>query len=328
MLTTFAAFAVLSAPAAPVQLARRFSAGQTLRYDVRAELLSESREYGLNTWIPENLTIQYQSDMAVQTMKADGIAAIRYRRPTMTEIQGATFDTPERRRVDRTDINMLLDVTPINRIVQSRDLNPPKPTSRPGTRSSRWLRPAMQEEAMGQFFSQFIQEVYRLSLFVGPLDGSLDLAPRMPLDPVKVGDTWKETVSYAPQALKGRDGQLAVQRLDYTYTYRGLMTVNNRQVHRVTADLAMSADLAAFLHQMADAKPEDTGLRSFPLNLKANIEFDLDPKTFHTLRAVATSEGGFSINLTQIADRPVVEQRLKGRTVMRLLPAAAPARKP
>ena len=50
------------------------------------------------------------------------------------------------------------------------------------------------------------------------------------------------------------------------------------------------------------------------------VESGLDLATRKTLRALAKSEGGFSIVLTQSPDMPVHEERLKGVTRLTLLP--------
>jgi hypothetical protein len=77
--------------------------------------------------------------------------------------------------------------------------------------------------------------------------------------------------------------------------------------------------LAEFIHQMFDVKPEITGLKEIPLNFKGHIEFDLDPKTMKTLRAVGTSQGGFKIVARQRPNEPVQEENIKGRTILKLL---------
>ena len=87
---------------------------------------------------------------------------------------------------------------------------------------------------------------------------------------------------------------------------------------RVTADLNLDTDLSQFLNDMAGVDSSDTGLHKFPLKLKSTIRFDLDPATQRTLYAAANAEGGFGIFTTRDKTNAVVEQRLKGRTVMKL----------
>jgi hypothetical protein len=156
-------------------------------------------------------------------------------------------------------------------------------------------------------------------LFVGSFDSALDFAPRMSLDDVNVGDTWRKTVGYQPQSLKGKEGKQAVQRLDYVYTYRGPMVSEGRKIERVDADLDLSTDLAPFVNQAEDATAEETGLSKLPLKIKAHIAFDLDPVTHRTILAQANTDGGFEIWATDSTDEAIIQQTIKGETAMRLI---------
>jgi len=172
------------------------------------------------------------------------------------------------------------------------------------------------------FLSQFISEVHRLALFAGNFESSLDFAPRLPFEKLNVGDTWKRTVGYSPQKLKGKNGKTVNQRLDYVFTYKGVVDSNGKKVYRVTGSCLLDSNLADFIHETFEVKPEDTGLKSIPLQLKTSIDFDLDMATQKTLRADATSEGGFKIIITAFPDDPVQEETFKGRTQLRLVPNA------
>jgi hypothetical protein len=155
-----------------------------------------------------------------------------------------------------------------------------------------------------------------LALNTGSLDGSLDFAPKLPLDDVKPGDTWKKTVGYSPQNLKGKNKD-AVQRLDYTYTYVGVVDSNGQKVYRVTADLDTSSNLAKFFFEATGLTSEDTLIKAIPLNLKAHIDFDLDMKTGETLHAESQATGGFSVQTTD-SEQALHEERFKGHTVLNL----------
>lgn len=297
-----------------VSLGRVFTAGEKQEYAVNSHLLLEQRQRGLQTWFPEELDLNYKFSLEVKTMKADGIVDLRYLRPTMTEIQGETADAGPKTKVEKVNMDMLLTVSPINEILSVKDLakkDPPKKGG--GTMSfSRFGRSKSVQD-----FMAYIGEIYRLSLFAGSFDSALDFAPKTPFDEVKPGDAWKKTVGYSPQKLKGKDGKSAVQRLDYTYVYKGIIEVSGRKVYRVEADLDMVSDLAAFFHQVTGSKPEETGLKEFPLTLKAHIDFDLDLKTRHTILAVAKSQGGFKVVTSDFPNDPQEEVKLRGETRMR-----------
>lgn len=314
------------ADAKAVTLNRVFSKGEKLQYSVKSSLHIEQRPYGLETFMPEDLDLNYKFTTEVRELKNDGVAVIHYQRPTIVQVQGETWKSPSKTTVEKLDMNYDLTVSAINKILDEKDLNPPKkktPKKAGGSDDGDGLRAmgigaGTRQDPLGALLGQFIGEMYRLALNVGPMDSSLDFAPKLPLDDVKVGDTWKETVGYQPQKLKGT-GKQAVQRLDYTFTYKGLVTVNGKQFHRVSATLDLTTDLATFINQLADAKPDETGLKSIPMTLKQSIDYDLDPVTKRTVLARSKAVGGFKINVTSIPDEPAVEQKLSGSTEMSLV---------
>jgi len=302
----------------PVTLGRVFKLGQRMKYEVRSSLQIQHRMIGLETFIPEDLDIIYSFTTEVTKMKPDGIAELRYLRPTMTQIAGETADSGPVSHVEKTNLDFLLTVTPVNDIIDEKDMTPKK-KDKPKSGGSLLLRRGTPAAQIQGLIGSYVQEIYRLSLFVGSLDSSLDFSPRLPLDDVSVGDTWKRTVGYSPQKVKGKEGKASVQRLDYTYTYRGIDTWNGKKVYKITSDLNLDSDLATFFNDMFDAKPEETNLKSIPLKLKANVVFYLDAATMHTLEADASTEGGFKVVLTNMAANAVEEQNLKGHSTMKLL---------
>lgn len=321
ILTAVAALLSVGAPsqADAVQLARTFKAGEKLEYAIQSNLQSQHRQRGLETWIPEDLDINYRFTTEVKAVKSDGIVDLVYQRPTMTIVTGETFNSPPKTQVEKTKLNFLLTVSPANEILNQKDLNPPE-KKKPGTKDDgiRFMTKAGAGKQAIPFIGQFIGEVQRLCLFVGSFDSALDFAPRLPFEKLKVGDTWKRTVGYTPQKLKGKDGKTVVQRLDYTFTYKGLMESNGKQIYRIVGTCGFDSNLADFINETFDVNSEVTGIKSIPLNFKAQIDFDLDKDTKKTLAADAQSEGGFKILLTAFPD-PVEEETFKGKTRLRLV---------
>ncbi|AIE87884.1 hypothetical protein [Fimbriimonas ginsengisoli] len=312
---------------AAVSLGRVYTPNEQLTYSVRSGITAERRARGLETWIPEDFDINYDFTVHVEALKADGIAVVRYKRPYMEEITGETFTSPPQTKRDKVNYDFRLTVSPFNEIVDMKDLAPKK---KPGATKgeSLFIGATTARQGLGAFLGQFIGELHRLALFTGNMESALDLAPRTSFDDVKVGDTWKRTVGYQPQKLKGKDGKNAVQRLDYTYTYKGLVNGEKGKVLRVEAKLNFATDLAEFIHQLSESTPAETGLQKLPLNLDATILFDLDPKTKHTLKAEATSVGSFQIMTPDNPDA-AYEERMKGHTTLRLVSRTivAPAKK-
>lgn len=314
--------AISVSPAQEMQLARTYKLGEKLTYQINSNMSIQHKQRGLQTWIPEDLDMNYQFTTEVKALKPDGVADLLYLRPTMTVIEGETFDSPPKTTVEKVKYNMLLTVSPANEILNVKDLNPPpkvKPAPKKGGGAMFRLGSENYKRVQLPFVGQFIAEVHRLALFAGNFESALDFAPRLPFDKLKVGDTWKRTVGYTPQKLKGKDGKTVNQRLDYTFTYKGLVDSNGKKVFRVSGECGLDTNLADYVNQMFEMKPEETGLKSIPLKFKANIEFDLDQTTRKTLQTIAVSEGGFQIILTDLPNDPIEEETFKGRTTLKLV---------
>lgn len=326
MITAFVAAVALLQPATPaapdaakpVLLGRVFQKGQKFAYDVKSNLQVEQRQYGLETFLPSDLDINYGFTMEVQQMKADGIAQVLYLRPTMTQITGETYESPPKTQVIKTNYKLQADVSPINELLNTKDLNPPKPA--PAKPGALWLRTLSSQDAAGiPVIGNYIQELYRLALFIGTLDSGMDFSPKMPYDEVAPGATWKRTVGYQPQRTAATGGNTAVQRLDYTFQYDGVAEADGKPVHRITATLKLDTDAAPMLNELVPGGESTTGLKKVELKLEAKIVFDLDLKTMHTLGARAESTGGIKVFITPLGNEPYLEERLKGRTSLRLL---------
>ncbi len=308
------AFSAPPAAQKPVTLAHVFKLGQKMHYELKSGLQIQTRQMGLDTFIPEDLDLSYSFSTEVTKLKADGIAVVHYLRPTITQVDGETVDHGPVSHIEKLNQDEMLTVTPVNDIIDHQEV---KKSKKNGTGTLRLRSNTVLQ--VGGLIGSYVQEIYRLSLFVGAFDTSLDFSPRLPLDEVSVGDTWKRTVGYQPQKLKGKDGKQAVQRLDYTYTYQGTDTWNGRKVYKITASLTLDTDLAEFFNQMMDARPDESGLKTIPLKLQANVDYYLDGVTMHTLAVDARTEGGFKIVLTEAPGQPIVEQTLKGKSTLRLV---------
>jgi len=313
-----AAYAAIANPQASVTLSRVFAKNERLAYNVESSVHAEQRGRGLQTWIPDDYDLRYGFTMDVETLKSDGVAVVRYKRPTLTEIRGETFEKEAVTKVNKLNWDLRLTVSPANKVLDMKDLTPKKDPKK-AKKSNLNLRLAGGTQiGLQAFLGQFVQEVYRLSMFAGSLESSLDLAPGLPFDAVKVGDTWKTTVGYTPQKLKG-NAKPIVQRLDYTYTYKGLVDGAKGKVHRVEAVLGFDSDLADYIHQTFEVTADQTGLQKIPLRMNAKIVYNLDPKTRHTLSASAESDASFQVLVKQYPDDPVQEEKIKGRSSITLV---------
>lgn len=310
---------IASSPDDAVNLNRVNKPGEIQKYKVFSHLNIEQKQLGMDYFLPEKFDMNYDFSLDVKKEKADGIVEAIYKRPTMTQIEGETGESEAKTKVEKVDIQLKVDLSPINKLLNIVDLSPKKDD--PKKKDGLWMgsRPAGISPVQGDFLGSFIGELQRLALFVGSIDSSMDFQPKLPLFEVTKGETWKETVSYSPQKLKSKSGKTVMQRLDYVYTYEGVVESKGIKVHRISATLDMNADMAQFMKDnMGAAEFSASGLKEISFALKAKIDYDLDLQTRRTLRAEGNSEGGFKIVVTQYPDEPVVEQKLKGKTTMTL----------
>lgn len=300
--------------AAPIELRRVYKAGQRLTYAVKAAYTEESRGGNQITFLPQGYEQSYTFLLDILKLKADGFADARYRRPKFVFTIGDTAERgPVARVLDRNQV-VRLQLSPINEVTDIVDETPKKKTQ-----SFRAAGRRLQQADGATFglYQQFSQEIAQLSFFLGGFDSSLDLAPRLPIEEVAPGDTWKRTVGYAPQKIKGEKAKQDITRLDYLYTYVGIIPSNGKKVHRITATLKLDTDVAEFGRQLAGEGGRNV-LSKAPITLDASIEYDLDLKTLDTIRAVARSQNSSKLYVRGIPN-PVQETRAKGTTTLTLV---------
>lgn len=302
-------------PLAPAKttLVRKFAANEKLAYAVRSHLTSEQRQKGLQTFLPSDIDIDYNFTFLVKGLQADGMAVINYARPTMTITEDNSSGT--HKKVEKSDLNYRIVLSPVNEMIEAKSLKPEKPQKEKpqGEGEVEMVGPEDANRYALAVFGRFMGETQRMALFIGSLDSSIDLSPKLPLEAVAVGDTWKRTIGYQPQKLSGKEGKAAVQRLDYTFTYLGPKSVNGKQILRIQAKLNLKTDLIDYVKTLFDEVGSTTFITSLPLTLDATIDYDLDPKTRHTLATRATSTGGYGLFIKGESDA-IIEGRLKGRT--------------
>lgn len=300
-------FIVLAQSAEPVTLARTFAPGEKSAYKVHARVQAEVRVGDMTFFMPFEYELQYGFTLHVSQLKPAGIAQLRYERPSITEIEGETAESPPKTKVEKLGWAMDVHLSPINEILRIVDHTPKKPVT------AKWALPT---NATPQIVVPgIVGDVRRLALFISGLEG-IDFSPKLPLDPVRVGETWHRTVGYSPQALGA--GGMAVQRLDYVYTYKGTRTVGGATLHHIVATLQLDTDAAPWLNASLGAGAQKAELKAVRLKLESTIEFDLEPRTLRTRRAAAASTGSIAIEVRSMKDAPIYEEKLRGSTVMTL----------
>ncbi len=300
-----------------ISLSRKFLANQVLDYSVEGSLTVEQRSGELQTFIPEDITQRYGFTLTIQKPKVDGIVQALYERPNITQVTESAGEAPQTIKIP-LKYKLQMDVSPVNDVLDIVDLTPKDPKKKGSQqRTLRVLQDNLTDNVAAGLLGQFVGEMYRLALFTGNLDSSMDFAPKLPLEKVKVGDTWKRTVGFTPQKNKA-DANQAVQRLDYTFTYKGKMKNSaGKDILRISADFSTKADLAAYAAQLLGEKNASGEIKKLPLELSAAIDFDLDPISHHTLRATAKSQGKFEIYVGS-ASNAILQTNLRGRTTLKL----------
>lgn len=291
-----------------IQLARTFTPGEKLSYVVESTLNIQNRSLGVQTWLPIERRYNYRFSTKTEDSKADGVATVHYLRPTIKEEVGETFESGPQSNVLKLNFDYRITMSSLNEVLGVKDLKPEMLSY------TRWEPSVPQAQGMlNAYMKQFTDEIYHLALCSGSFDSAIDFAPKLPINRVKPGDTWRKTVGFSPKA----DGKGDVQRLDYVYTYKGEVAGKSGPVRRVTATVSMNTDLAPLFHRVSRLTAEKTRIAKLPIQLEQTIDFDLDPKTSRTVYAIAKSTGGFSVNSLD-QQQALQEQKLRGTTIMTL----------
>src|SRR5580700_4196010 len=116
---SLALMAVLGAqaPAGPITLSHSFQKGEKIAYKILSHIQAKDRGKGLDTWIPQDFDFNYNFTATVTDMKGDGVAVVRYQRPTITEIEGETFEAAPKTIVNDVDFDYQLSLSPINEVL-------------------------------------------------------------------------------------------------------------------------------------------------------------------------------------------------------------------
>src|SRR5690349_5057948 len=304
----------LSRPEPSVELYRQWKANSKLTYEVNSSLQIESRDYTHGIYIPSEQGTKYQYILEVGNVTADGFASVAYKRPTVDMIEGETVDHPPITTTEKVNEHLELTLSPVNAITEIKDLTPKKKEGTGGGGLLRLLHLSETKLSPEQqdIVGAYVQDLFRLAMFVSSPETSMDFGPSLPLLEVEPGDTWKVTASYQPQKLKDKKGKMAPQRLDYVYMYKGLVDANGKQVHRIAGNLDLDTDIAPFINDLLGATSAQTGLKSLKLKLNAKLEFDLDPQTKNTLAGRGDSSGSIEVQITELTV-PYEEANIKGR---------------
>ncbi|MBS1719404.1 MAG: hypothetical protein JST35_03050 [Armatimonadetes bacterium] len=317
--------ALVLAKQAPVMLSRKFVKGEKLVYRYEGGVLQEERQIGLLTMMPNTQDLKYTFTLDCLEERGNNVAIVRYRRPDLTVVLGETAERGPKSETVKMDMDMNLTVSGANDILDIKDNKPPK-KDKPEKKDDgdglkvtnfRFSKGAKVQGAVDAIAGQFISELVFLSIFYGSFDSSLDFNPYLPFEPVAPGATWKKTMGFQPQKVKGKK-ESQVQRFDATFTYVGKDTFEKQAVNHVKANLALDTDVASFFNQQVGATAEQTGIKQLPLKFQAEVHFYLDATTGHTLYSEVNSKTTYKLWVVPFPNEPYEEGNIKGHAELRL----------
>jgi hypothetical protein len=310
-----ASLAVLAPANDKVDLVRVFKATDKATFDFVSRMQLDSRQYPVETFIPETDTFLSTFTVQVEKMKPDGVADVRFKRPKLTLRLGETFSSAPKDMVLAKDQNILFTLSRRNQILGVKDETPKPKTDKkpkdepPPLRSLNGTGLPLNQLDIGGWMSQ----LHQLAGFVN----FFDLGPILPNHPVAVGESWKETVGYAPTTVSaGADkGKNINARIDYVMTFRGKDTYNGKPVWKIEGLIKHETDAAPYIADMMGIKLERAPFKEIKLKMDGGVTYFLDISTLEPVRVEATSVGEASITVLEIAG-PVYEEKFKSRATL------------
>lgn len=277
-----------------IDLERKFRQGEKHTFQFVSKMTIEFREIPLETFLPFGVTYSYAYTMETERLKPDGAADVRFKRPNIKIRMGETVDSPPKMEIINRPQNWLLTFSRKNQLLTLKDESPKEKkkggTSGGGGQSAFW------STAFGDTqldVTSWIDELRSLGAFVN----FFDWGPVLPVHPVKVGDSWKETVGYVPATLKsGTDkGRNIMARIDYTYVYKGNTTREGKKCAWIQGTLHHDSDAAPYVADLLGIELKLAPFKEIKLQMDATVDYYLDPETFAVYEIEGKSKGNTSI---------------------------------
>ena len=306
-----AAVAMAGPPDGNVDLNRVFKAGEKTTFEFNSKIQVDHRQVPIETFIPENNGFTYTFTTAVENMKPDGVADLRFKRPKIILKIGETFESGPKQEALTHDENILFTISRRNQVLSLKDETPKKkPKKGEGGDEP---PPMMARTSLG--VSQFdiggwVGQLRQLSAFVN----FFDLGPILPNRPVAVGDTWKETVGYAPTTItSGADkGKNISGRIDYVMTFKGKADVGGKAAWLIEGKINQDTDAAPYIADLIGVKLERAPFKQIKLKMDGVVNYYLDQVNLQVMKVGATSQGEVAVVIPEY-DGPAYEERFKSR---------------
>lgn len=278
-----------------VTLRRVFAANDVQRFVMTNVLTGEEQSGTLLTWQPFRLTVTDKYSFKVLSLAPAGTADVRYDSEGVTYHHGQEVGRDP--RDDKQDPSwVILTMSPTNETLVTHDFSRPKKKDKKPADSDGLILPLMsapgpQPQITANVIGAVVQTFLSLRL--------LEFGPVLPWHPVKVGDTWEDTLSSLPGQTPNRDPSKRAprnQRLDITYRFDGLKPRNGAQVWAIHGSYSADLDLKRNLlegqpKQVLEMQP----ITSATAKVKGEMDFFLDPKNGNVLFVQSSATGEVSV---------------------------------
>ncbi len=294
----------------PVELNRTYKVGDKYVYDFNSKVDIDERQYPSETFFPSSQKINYTFNLQTEALAPDGAANLKFKRTGINIRYSETFDEPPKAETVKTDELLLITFSRANQIIGLKDESPKKPESGGGLYAfGNGLIPSVSlvQIPLGQFFGEFIRFAGFVNFF--------DFGPNLPTKAVKIGDTWKETKGYSPKTIvAGADaGKSLMGRIDYLYTYKGIVDKDGKKYELIEGKLVQDADIAPYVSSMMGVSAARSPLKEAKIKFDGTVNYYLDAKTLETVLITATSDGYCNLVLKELEGGPYFEIKFKSK---------------
>ncbi|MEP0767524.1 MAG: hypothetical protein HRF45_13440 [Fimbriimonadia bacterium] len=295
-----------------VLLRSKYVAGEKRAYTMTAISSGEVRGAGFVMGMPFKATETTKYTLTVLEEAPEGTADVRLADESSVTRYAEMFD--QEPWEEKGELNwVVITISPTNEILKVWDQS--KPKKDPKQTDSSKDEQEVDSKGLAKTLTSRLAGQTRFH-------GLVELGPKLPWYPVKVGDTWQDTLT----VLRGEDvtrdpsrRASRTSRLDITYRYEGLQERDGKKVHFITAtysaDLDIKSDATRSIpRQIQSLNP----IKSATVKVSGKIEYQLDPSNGKMLRADWLSES--DVELVASPGFEMLDYSLKGKLVASVEP--------
>lgn len=291
-----------------VSLERTYGMGEKAKYEFSNRLDMDFRTFPHVNYFPVRYLVSYSFDFNVEALKPDGVADVRFLRPSIVIRESESPWGDAKTETIELKENVLYTLSRANQPI---GVKVETPADKRLSNRIRTLTSAAEPQL--DIVGPFVSQIYQLAGFVN----FFDLGPNLPLRPVAVGDTWKETKAYAPMTVEsGADrGKNMVARLDYEYTFKGSTEFEGKQVTWIQGRLKQDTDAVGYIAELYGYEVSAFPISSIILKLDMTVDYYLDEKTKWPIKIIGNSQGEASITFRG-EQAPREEIKVKGSATL------------